>query len=81
MQDNLSLLDESYSPFHVELEMNSEFDFGDFIPRDDRGLCEMADDNLSLPTIARTCNVIDCFVTITSYEQICESIFIMVQHI
>jgi hypothetical protein len=38
IQDRTSLLDESYSPFHVEFEMSSEFDFGDFIPHNDRCL-------------------------------------------
>jgi hypothetical protein len=48
---NLSLLDEPYSPFHVEFWMTSEFDFGYFIPRDDMSLCDMTDHSLSLPTI------------------------------
>jgi hypothetical protein len=38
IQDNLSLLDGPYSLFHVEFGMNSEFDFADFIPRNDMPL-------------------------------------------
>jgi hypothetical protein len=69
--------------------MSSEFDFGDFIPRDDMQLCDTVDHSLSLPTtgirfsnkaIAQTRHVIDCSVTTSSYKQICGSMFIMVQH-
>jgi hypothetical protein len=38
IQDNLSLLDGPYSVFYVEFGMSSEFDFADFIPRDDMSL-------------------------------------------
>jgi hypothetical protein len=31
--------------------MSSEFDFGDFIPRDDMPWCDTTDHSLSLPTI------------------------------
>jgi hypothetical protein len=66
--------------------MSSEFDFGDFIPRDDMPLCDTMDHSLSLPTIgirfsnkaiAQTRNVIDYSVTTSSYKQICGSMFIM----
>jgi hypothetical protein len=60
--------------------MSSEFDFGDSIPRDDLPLCHLADNSLSLPMITRTGDVIDRSVTISSYQQICDSMFIMTQH-
>jgi hypothetical protein len=86
IQDNLSLLDEPYSPFHVEFGMSSEFDFG---PRDERPLCDTMDHILSLPTMgiqfsgkatARTDDVIDRSVTISTYEQIYDSTFRLAQH-
>jgi hypothetical protein len=61
--------------------MSAEFDFGDFIPRDDISLCDTTHRSLSLPAIARTCHVIDRSVGISSYEKICGSMFTMVQHI
>jgi hypothetical protein len=60
--------------------MSSECDFDDFIVRDDMPLYGGTDDNLSLRTIARTYDVIDRSVTISFYEQICHSMFIIVQH-
>jgi hypothetical protein len=75
-------------PFHAEFGMSSEFDSGDFIPRDDMPWCDTTDHSLSLPTIGirfshRTISlaydVIDCFVTISSYEQVCDSMVIMAQ--
>jgi hypothetical protein len=60
--------------------MGSEFDFGDFIPHDDMPLCDATDHSLSLPTVAWTCDAINRYVTISSYEQICDSMFIMAQH-
>jgi hypothetical protein len=39
IQDNLSLLGQPYSPFHAEFGISSEFDFGDFVPRNDMSLC------------------------------------------
>jgi hypothetical protein len=69
--------------------MSSEFDFGDFIHRDDVSMCDTMDHSLLLPTIgirfsnkaiARTRDVIDCSVMTSSYEQICDSMFIMSQH-
>jgi hypothetical protein len=59
--------------------MSSEFDLGDFIPRDDMPLCDTMEHSLSLPTIsiqfsnktiAWTCDVIDRSLTISSDEQI-----------
>jgi hypothetical protein len=81
IQDDLSLLDESYSSFHVEFGISSEFDFCDFIHRDDLPLCDATDYSLPLPTIgiqfskaiARTCDII------SPYEQICDSMFVMTQ--
>jgi hypothetical protein len=61
--------------------MSSGFDFGDFIPRDDMTLWDTTDHSLSLLTIARTCDVIDCSVTISFYEKICNSMFIMAQSV
>jgi hypothetical protein len=43
-------------------------------------LCDTTDHSLSLPTIAHTCDVIGRFMTISSDEQICYSMFIMAQH-
>jgi hypothetical protein len=82
-------LDEPYSRFHAEFGLSSEFDFGDFIPCDDMSLCDTMDHSLALPTkgiqfsnktIARTYDVIDRSVTISFYEHISDSMFIMVQH-
>jgi hypothetical protein len=80
IQDDLSLLAERYSPFHVEFGMGSECDFGDCIPHDDMPLCGTTDHGLSLLIITPTCAVIDDSVTTSSYEQICDSMFIMAQH-
>jgi hypothetical protein len=46
--------------------MSSELDFGDFMPRDDRAR-----------TMARTRDVIDISVTVSSYAHICDSRFII----
>jgi hypothetical protein len=35
IQDHPNLLDEQYSPFHAEFGMRPQFDFGDFMSRDD----------------------------------------------
>jgi hypothetical protein len=51
IEDNPSLLDKPYSPFHVEYGTSSKFGFGDFIPRDDMLLCDVMDHSLSLPMI------------------------------
>jgi hypothetical protein len=89
IQDKRSRSDNRYSPLHVEFGMNSEFNFGDFSPRNDMPLLDTTDHNLSLPTIgiqfankttAWTCDVINRSVTTSSYGQICTSIFRMAQH-
>jgi hypothetical protein len=77
-----------YPPFHAEFGIRSEFDFGDFVPRDDLPLCDVKDHSLSLPTISiqfskaitRTCDMIDRSLAISSSEQICDSMFVMAQH-
>jgi hypothetical protein len=48
--------------------MNPVFDFGNVISRDDMPLCDPTDHSLSLPTIVRTCDVIDHSVAISSDE-------------
>jgi hypothetical protein len=57
--------------------MSSEFNFSTFIPRDDMLLCNTTDSSLSLPTIARTYDMIDRSMTISSSRHICDSMFIM----
>jgi hypothetical protein len=61
-------VDEPYLPFHVEFGLSLKLDFGDFIPGDDMPLCDTTDHTLPLPTLLRTCDVIDRSVMINSYE-------------
>jgi hypothetical protein len=69
--------------------VSSEFDFGDCIRRDDIPLYHTTDRSLSLPTIgiqvsktiASICDVTGRSVRISSDEQICDSTFIIAQHI
>jgi hypothetical protein len=44
-------------------------------------LYDRTDHGLSLPTGAWTCGVIACSVTTSSYQQICDSMFMMAQRI